>query len=364
MLTCSRGRARLGDAGLTLTVILTRYAVNGGLTATALISANAIAAAADCGLAVSSPPPLDTCEGMYIGIIGLDISCGTDDDDDDDDNGRRRLRSPTSPTWSHTGGHRQLQGTPSTCGSLAACNGENPGTVGISAACYQAVGGIIQAGQAPASWTACNDAQQATVSTACQEAVGSFAKSVGCQKSPMPSPSSGPPTDWTPDWTPTPSPAGSDTHESQTSSLDDLASACASDACAVFMTGITGKAIQQFVAGASKCTGEARGQPGQHQSGPDSINADSVTASFVTNGIIQAVGKCAAVGVAISAPLLAPPSGPPMPLGAPRPPPSPAPPPPPPTPPPPPPSPPPSVVVELKMTGTFEEFRKPSVCTP
>eukprot|EP00964_Phaeocystis_antarctica_P146813 scaffold113233_cov63-Phaeocystis_antarctica.AAC.2 len=50
-----------------------------------------------------------------------------------------------------------------------------------------------------------------------------------------------------------------------------------------------------------------------------------------------------------------------MPLGAPRPPPSPAPPPPPPTPPPPPPSPPPSVVVELKVTGTFEEFRKPSV---
>ena len=296
---------------------------------------------------------------MYIGIIGLDMSCGTDDDDDDD-NGRRRLRSPTSPTWSHTGGHRQLQGTPSTCGSLAACNGENPGTVGISAACYQAVGGIIQAGQAPASWTACNDAKQATVSTACQEAVGSFAKSVGCQKNPMPSPSSGPPTDWTPDWTPTPSPAGSDTHESQTSSLDDLASACASDACAVVMTGITGEAIQQFVAGASKCTGEARGQPGQHQS----FNADSVTASFVTSRIIQAVGKCAAVGVAISAPLLAPPSGPPMPLGAPRPPPSPAPPPPPPTPPPPPPSPPPSVVVELKMTGTFEEFRKPSVCTP
>merc|ERR1719424_2414894 len=70
------------------------------------------------------------------------------------------------------------------CDSLAACNGNNPGTVGVSAACYQAVGGIIQAGQAPASWTACNDAQQATVSTACQEAVGSFAKSVGCQKSP------------------------------------------------------------------------------------------------------------------------------------------------------------------------------------
>ena len=294
---------------------------------------------------------------MYIRVAGLDISCGADDDDDD--NGRRRLRSPTSPTWSHTGGHRQLQvlqGTPSPCDSLAACNGENPGTVGMSAACYQAVGGIIQAEKAPASWGACNGAQQATVSTACQEAVGSFR--AGCQKNPMPSPSSGPPTGWTP--TPTPSPAGSDTHESQASSLDDLASACASDACAAYMTGITGDAIQQLVAGASKCTGEARGQPGQHQS----WNADSMTASFGTSAIIKAVGKCAAVGVAISAPLLAPPSGPPMPLGAPRPPPSPAPPPPPPTPPPPPPSPPPSVVVELKMTGTFEEFRKPSVCTP
>ena len=57
-----------------------------------------------------------------------------------------------------------------TCDSLAACNGETPGTVGVSAACYQAVGGIIQSGQAPASWAACNDAQQATVPTACQDA--------------------------------------------------------------------------------------------------------------------------------------------------------------------------------------------------
>jgi hypothetical protein len=72
--------------------------------------------------------------------------------------------------------------------------------------------------------------------------------------------------------------------------------------------------------------------------------------------------RCAAVGVAISAPLLAPPSGPPMPLDAPRPPPSPAPPPPPPPPPAPPPSPPPSVVVELKVAATFEEMRTPSVC--
>jgi len=74
--------------------------------------------------------------------------------------------------------------TPSPCDALAACNGENPGTVGMSAACYQAVGGIIQAGQAPgwapggASWTACNDAEQATVSTACQEAVFRFG--AGC----------------------------------------------------------------------------------------------------------------------------------------------------------------------------------------
>jgi plastocyanin len=74
---------------------------------------------------------------------------------------------------------QKLAVTPSPCDSLAACNGENPGTVGVSAACYQAVGGIIQAGQAPASWTACNDAQQATVSTACQEAIGSFR--AGCE---------------------------------------------------------------------------------------------------------------------------------------------------------------------------------------
>ena len=61
-----------------------------------MIAASAIAAAADCGLAVSSPPPLDTCEGMYIMINGLDISCGTSDDDDD--SRRRRLQSPTAPT--------------------------------------------------------------------------------------------------------------------------------------------------------------------------------------------------------------------------------------------------------------------------
>ena len=61
-----------------------------------MIAASAIAAAADCGLAVSSPPALDTCEGMYIMINGLDISCGTSDDDDD--SRRRRLQSPTAPT--------------------------------------------------------------------------------------------------------------------------------------------------------------------------------------------------------------------------------------------------------------------------
>jgi len=64
------------------------------------------------------------------------------------------------------------------CDSLAACNGEDPATVGMSAACYQAVGGIIQEGKAPASWGACNNAEQATVSTACQEAVFRFG--AGC----------------------------------------------------------------------------------------------------------------------------------------------------------------------------------------
>jgi len=87
----------------------------------------------------------------------------------------------------HCANGQKLAVTPSPCDSLSVdtlvqqqCGvapGENPGTVGISAACYQAVGGIIQAGQAPASWTACNDAQQATVSTACQEAIGSFRES-------------------------------------------------------------------------------------------------------------------------------------------------------------------------------------------
>merc|ERR1711865_444347 len=72
---------------------------------------------------------------------------------------------------------QKLAVTPTPCDSLVACDGENPGTVGVSAACYQAVGGIIQAGQAPASWTACNDAEQATVSIACQEAIGSFKES-------------------------------------------------------------------------------------------------------------------------------------------------------------------------------------------
>jgi len=73
---------------------------------------------------------------------------------------------------------QKLAVTPSPCVSLAACpHGDFLGTVGVSAACYQAVGGIIQAGQAPASWTACNDAQQATVSIACQEAIGSFKES-------------------------------------------------------------------------------------------------------------------------------------------------------------------------------------------
>merc|ERR1719345_733812 len=57
-----------------------------------------------------------------------------------------------------------------TCDSLAACNGETPGTVGVSAACYQAVGGIIQSGQAPPSWAACNGAAAAaTVTIACKE---------------------------------------------------------------------------------------------------------------------------------------------------------------------------------------------------
>merc|ERR1740117_2601159 len=62
---------------------------------------------------------------------------------------------------------------PTTCDSLAACNGETPGTVGVSAACYQAVGGIIQSGQKQGnpSWAACNDAKQATVPTACQDAI-------------------------------------------------------------------------------------------------------------------------------------------------------------------------------------------------
>eukprot|EP00964_Phaeocystis_antarctica_P136018 scaffold100410_cov67-Phaeocystis_antarctica.AAC.1 len=58
---------------------------------------------------------------------------------------------------------------PTTCDFLAACNGEELGTVGVSAACYQAVGGVIQSGLAPASWEACNNAQQATVPTACKE---------------------------------------------------------------------------------------------------------------------------------------------------------------------------------------------------
>ena len=61
--------------------------------------------------------------------------------------------------------------SPSRCASLAACDGENQAAGGVSAACYDAVGGIIQSGQAPASWAACNSADQATVPTTCKQAV-------------------------------------------------------------------------------------------------------------------------------------------------------------------------------------------------
>ena len=108
---------------------------------------------------------------------------------------------------------------------------------------------------------------------------------------PTPSPSSGPgsPTDWASSgsqngWSPTPSPAGSNTYDGS-SSIDDLATACASDACAAYLTGVTGDAAMQLIKGASKCTGMARGTIGEHQS----WNADSVTASWMTSGLIQAL---------------------------------------------------------------------------
>ena len=72
-----------------------------------------------------------------------------------------------------------------TCDLLAACDGEESGTVGVSENCYQAVGGIMS-GLAPATQSACDNAQQATVSTACQKAVlGEFA---ACPGSPPPPP--------------------------------------------------------------------------------------------------------------------------------------------------------------------------------
>ena len=57
-----------------------------------------------------------------------------------------------------------------TCDSLAACDGENPGTVGASAACYAAVVGVIALSGNDAAWlTVCTDVSPAVVPTACQE---------------------------------------------------------------------------------------------------------------------------------------------------------------------------------------------------
>ena len=59
---------------------------------------------------------------------------------------------------------------PTTCDSLAACDGENPGTVGVSAACFEALGGIIGASGNDAAWSTCTDASGPTdVPTACQD---------------------------------------------------------------------------------------------------------------------------------------------------------------------------------------------------
>ena len=77
--------------------------------------------------------------------------------------------------------------TQATCDSLANCSGEVSGTVGVSAACFQAAGVVVQSGLAPASWAVCNNPQQATVSTACQEAILSLLAA-------CPSPSPSPPT--------------------------------------------------------------------------------------------------------------------------------------------------------------------------
>ena len=59
-----------------------------------------------------------------------------------------------------------------TCDSLAACDGENPGTVGASAACYAAVVGVIALSGNDAAWlTVCTDVSPAEVPTACQEKI-------------------------------------------------------------------------------------------------------------------------------------------------------------------------------------------------
>ena len=83
---------------------------------------------------------------------------------------------------------------PTTCDSLAACNGENPGAVGLSAACYQAVGTIMQSGP-PASWAACEEGETAaTVPIACKDAVCSeLAACPGSKACSPPSPPPSPP---------------------------------------------------------------------------------------------------------------------------------------------------------------------------
>merc|ERR1740117_1732213 len=62
---------------------------------------------------------------------------------------------------------------PTKCDSLAACNGENPGAVGLSAACYQGVGNIMRSGP-PASFAACKKGDDITAATfppgACKDA--------------------------------------------------------------------------------------------------------------------------------------------------------------------------------------------------